>query len=470
MHAGEGLTGRRLPSHAPTAAHAPSLPHDRRQGSESQPPAVWPVWGAARMSFLTATDRYIARLVLVPMIGVFVLAASLLMLEQMLRLFEFVSSEGGPVGVVFRMLVNMVPEYAGLSIPLGLMLGVLLAFRKLATSSELDVMRAVGLSYTRLLRVPYLITLALVALNFAIVGYIQPLAKYSYEELEFELQSGALGASIKVGEFTAIEDKVALRVEQSRDQGRRLYGIFARIADDAGQVLSISASEGRFLANRENRNTIILRLTDGTIIHRVPDGTPRVLSFARHDLPIDLPALQRFRERGDATSEYLLPELLRMGWNEDASRADRVSSLATFNYRMVEVVMMLLLPLLAVALAIPPKRSTSALGVFVSIVLVVAYHKVNQYGEEIAELGRLDPWLALWGPFAVFSALIFWMFYQVAFVPGGQALGTLETLYAKLVRQLRGLMGGRRTAQDRAAAAADDPFVTPDMQLAQPAE
>ena len=90
--------------------------------------------------FITATDRYIFRLALVPMLGVFVLAASLLMLEKMLRLFEFVSTEGGPVGVVFRMLVNLVPEYAGLAIPLGLMLGILFAFRKLAISSELDVM------------------------------------------------------------------------------------------------------------------------------------------------------------------------------------------------------------------------------------------------------------------------------------------------------------------------------------------
>jgi lipopolysaccharide export system permease protein len=423
------------------------------------------------LTFITAIDRYIFRLVLVPMLGVFVLAASLLMLEKMLRLFEFVSSEGGPVGVVFRMMVNLVPEYAGLAIPLGLMLGILFAFRKLATSSELDVMRAVGLSYTRLLRVPYLITLALVVLNFAIVGYLQPLAKYSYEELEFELQSGALGASIQVGEFTALEDRMALRIEESLDEGRDLRGIFARVADDAGQVLSISARQGQFLANREDRNTIVLRLTDGTIVHDVPGDSPRVLTFSQHDLPIDLPAIEAFRERGDQTSEYLLPELLEIGWSDEASRADRVGSQATFNYRMVEVVMMLMLPLLAVALAIPPKRSTSALGVFISIVLVVAYHKVNQYGEDIAELGRVDPWLALWGPFAVFAALIGWMFYQVAFVPGGQAIGALESAYAKVTRRLRRLIGGRRTKQDLAAQAVDEPYTSTAVDaLAQAAE
>lgn len=405
--------------------------------------------------FITATDRYIFRLVLVPMIGVFVLAASLLLLEKMLRLFEFVSTEGGPVGVVFRMLVNLIPEYAGLAIPLGLMLGIMFAFRKLATSSELDVLRAVGWSYNRLLRVPYLMTFALMALNFAIVGYLQPLARYAYEEMEFELQSGALGASIKIGEFNTIEDRMALRIEQSRDDGRELMGIFARVANDKGQVLSISAREGRFLANREDRNTIVLRLTDGTIVHSVPNGTPRVLSFSQHDLPIDLPALERFRARGDASREYILPELLEIGWSRDASAEERTGSQANFNYRMVEVVMMIMLPLLAVALAVPPKRSTSALGIFLSIIIVVAYHKVNQYGESVAELGRVDPFLALWGPFALLFCLIGWMYYQIAFVPGGQPIGGLENIYAKLAKGVKKLI--RRKHAGELTADPEDP-------------
>ena len=31
--------------------------------------------------------------------------------------------------------------------------------------------------------------------------------------------------------------------------------------------------------------------------------------------------------------------------------------------------------------------------------MVVAYHKINQYGQDVAALGRVDPTLALWGPF-----------------------------------------------------------------------
>jgi lipopolysaccharide export system permease protein len=408
------------------------------------------------LQFFTATDRYILRLTLVPMLAVFVLAASLLVLDKMLRLFDFVATEGGPIGVVFKMLVNLLPEYAALAIPLGLMLGILLAFRRLATSSELDVLRATGWSYTRLLRVPYMLTLILAAVNLAIVGYLAPLSRYYYEQMEYQLQTGALGASIKVGEFTTLKDRMALRIEASRDEGRQLMGIFARVVDSKGQMLSISAREGRFLASPDRTDTIILRLTEGTIVQDTPGTPPRVLSFSKHDLPIDLPAIEAFRRRGvQEGREYVLPELLKIGWGPQASAQVRDESQANFNFRIVEVVMMGLLPLLAVALAIPPKRSSSALGVFVSIVMVVAYHKVNQYGESIAALGRVDPFLALWGPFALFSALIFWMYWRVAYIPGGQAIGALETVYAKLARRLKKLWRRRDRTTTLQPAGAD---------------
>lgn len=404
---------------------------------------------------IPSIDRYILRLTIVPMLGVFALAASLLMLDKMLRLFDFVAVEGGPIGVVFKMLGALLPEYASLAIPLGLLLGVLLAFRKLATSSELDTMRAVGLSYNRLLRMPYVITLALVAVNIALVFYIQPISRYYYEQMEYELRSGALGASIKVGEFTTLADRMALRIEASEDEGRRLNGIFARVANAKGQVLSISAREGAFLATRDNPDTIILRLTEGTIIQDTGTATPRVLSFSRHDLPIDLPAIEKFRARGDATREYILPELLRIGWSDNSAPNQRDASVASFNFRLVEIVMMLLMPLLAVALAIPPKRSTSALGVFVSIVMVVAYHKINQYGQDVASLGRLDPMLAFWVPFVLFAGLILWMYYRVAYVPGGQAIGVLEMAFAKLSKRIGKLFRRRTPRPKRPLAGAE---------------
>ena len=106
--------------------------------------------------------------------------------------------------------------------------------------------------------------------------------------------------------------------------------------------------------------------------------------------------------------------------------------------------MMFLLPLLAVALAVPPKRSTSALGVFLSVVMITTFHKICQYGEDVAALGRADPFVSLWIPFILFAGLIVWMYYHIAYVPGGQPIGALEKGFAKLARLVRFIFLRRR--------------------------
>jgi lipopolysaccharide export system permease protein len=396
---------------------------------------------------LSSTDRYIARLIALPLFSTLVIAAMLLVLDKMLRLFDFVAAEGGPVSVVWRMLANLLPEYLSLGIPIGLMLGILLAFRRIAMSSELDVFRAVGLSYGRLLRVPYMYAIALALVNLAIVGFIQPWSRYAYEGLRFELRSGALGASIKVGEFTNLGKRMTMRIERSEDKGRDLYGMFVRAESRDGKTVSATAERGTFLAT-DDPDTIILRLTSGVLVHDAPNyNQPRVLSFTSHDLPIDLPKIEAFRSRGGTDRELTIPELVQVGTDRTKPLALRYESRANFHFRMVEVAMMLLLPLLAVALAVPPKRSASALGVFLSIVMVVTYHKINEYAEGMGALGRIDPFFALWIPFLLFAALIVWMYWTLAHKPGGQPIGGLEVAFAKAGKALRSLIARNVTAR-----------------------
>jgi len=407
------------------------------------------VMGRLNSEMLSSTDRYIARLIALPLLGTLVIAAMLLVLDKMLRLFDFVAAEGGPVSVVWRMLANMLPEYLSLGIPIGLLLGILLAFRKLALSSELDVFRAVGLSYGRLLRVPFLYAFALALVNLAIVGFVQPYSRYAYEGLRFELRSGALGASIKVGEFTRLGSRMTMRIEGSRNSGRDLTGIFVRAEARDGKSLAVTAQHGTFLAT-DDPDTIILRLANGVLVHDAPGyKTPRVLSFTGHDLPIDLPKIATFRQRGDKDLELTIPELVKIGKDKNQPAMLRLESRANFHFRMVEVATMLLLPLLAVALAVPPKRSTSALGVFLSIVMVVTYHKVNEYAEALGALGRVDPVIALWTPFALFALLIWWMYRTLAHVPGGQPIGALEIGASKLGGAAKAWLrlGRRKTAE-----------------------
>jgi lipopolysaccharide export system permease protein len=394
------------------------------------------------LNLIPATDRYIARLVFVPLIGTLVVASMLLLLEKMLRLFDFVATEGGPVSVVWRMLANLIPEYMSLGIPIGLLLGILLAFRRLATTSELDIFRAVGQGYFRLLRMPYVFAIILAVVNLGIVGFLQPVSRYLYEELRFELRSGALGASIKVGEFNNLGKNLTVRVDQSQNNGKVLSGMFVSAQGNKGQSIAVTAAKGQFLRT-DDPDTIILRLKDGTLVHDAPNyNNPRVLKFSNHDVPIPLPKIESFRNRGsssDDNRELKIHELWQVGHNYKLPKERRDSALANFHFRLVEVAMMLLLPLLAVALAVPPKRSTSALGVFLSIIMVVTYHKINEYAEDVGAAGGIDPFIALWGPFLLFAGLILWMYHVIAHVPGGQPIGALEVAAAKIGKRFKKL-------------------------------
>ena len=389
---------------------------------------------------LSLIDRYLARSIAVPLLGTLILAAMLLVLDKMLRLFDFVVTAGGPVSVVWRMLANLLPEYFSLGIPIGLMLGILLAFRKLALSSELDALRGIGIGFGRMLRVPYAYAAALMFLNLAIVGYIEPYARYRYEGLRFDLRSGALGASIKVGEFNRLGRRLTLRIDGSEDSGTRLRGIFVQVDDKSGTSVAATAATGRFLST-DDPDTILFRLRSGRLIQQSPKfAAPRTLSFESYDLPINLPQVDRFRSRGHEHDELTLHELYTEGYGGGATGRDRLAAQANLHFRLVEVLMMLMLPLLALALAVPPKRSSSSLGIFIGIVIVVAYHKVNQYAEQAAARGDIHPILAMWVPLVLLSALILWMYHVLAHQPGGQPIGALERAFDKIGRTVRSLL------------------------------
>lgn len=403
---------------------------------------------------LKSIDFYIARKVFVPLVATLVVAAMLLLLEKMLRLFDFVVGAGGPVSIVWRMLANLIPEYAGLAIPLGLMMGILLAFRNFALSSELDAMRAAGLGYGRLLRVPFLYTAAFMAVNVGIIGFLQPKAEYEFQRLDFELRSGALGASINVGEFTPLGRDMTLRVEDSENGGRTLHGVFLRADTPEGLRLAVTADSGQFLST-DDPDVILLRLTNGRLVHDEPGfRVPRVLSFASHDLPVNLPAIEAFRQRGIGEEELTVGELLKVVSNEETPQDYRLRTSANFHFRLSQVLIMLFLPFAAVALAVPPKRSASGLGIFVAVVFVVAVHKLFQYGERMSAIGLGSPWLTIWLPFAFITILVLWMYWTLAHKPGGQPIGGLERSFAKLVKLIARLTGAERRKRKRIPAAA----------------
>ncbi len=382
-------------------------------------------------------DRYIARLMFVPLAATLLVSAMLLLLVRMAELFDFVIDEGGTGGTVLRLLANLMPQYLALGLPLGLLMGVLLAFRRLALSSELDAMLATGVSYARLLKVPMLYAAGLALLTVGVVGFIQPLSAYGHEKLMFDLNNGRMGFSIRVGEFTHLGDKVVVRAERSRHGGRDLSGVFATVTDAKGRMVVFSAARGE-LRPAADGETMIARLFDGTLARLdTESGTNQSTHFAAYEIPLNLPSAPVFRKRGEHEREMTLPELFSLAGDAAAPPTMKRQAEAGIFRRAAQVLVLFFLPLLGMAFARPPRRSHSGIGVFLGLASFIIYNELSLFGERLGFTGQVVPLPAQAASFLPFAGLCVAVFLVSAFKAGEPPLSRISALLSNVIAWIR---------------------------------
>lgn len=353
---------------------------------------------------MSLIDRYILRTVATPLILALCVAGMLLLMEHMLRLFDFVLAEQGPVDVVWRMLANLVPHYFGLALPLGAFLGVMLAFRNLSMSSELDALSSSGASFGRLLRPVYMLTIVLMAADFLLVSYIQPFARFEYQKIRFDVTSGALGIKIPAGEFIDITDRVTIRLGEINTETRDARDIFLERHTVDGGVTVITAKYGAISTTPEI-TSLLLKLQNGRQVIINPMGDRiQALNFDSFDLEVDLPAIGVFRERGGDEREATIDEIFNLVRTQSPQTSplynDYVSGL---HWRILHPLTFLVLPILAVAMGVTGRRRASNLKPVIGIAILIVYHELlEEWGKVVAAEGKLSPFISMWGIFAVF--------------------------------------------------------------------
>jgi len=381
-------------------------------------------------------DIYIWRKIAAPFAATVLLSAMLLLLERMLRLFDFVVNQNGPSEVVWQMLAHLVPHYLSLALPLGLMLGTVLAFRSLSLSSEIDALMAGGVGLFRMARPVLVFVLFLVALDVWLVGFQQPISRYAYRNLEFELRSGALGASIEVADFVSLGRDLDLRVGGSRDGGRELTDIFLRRGKtDGGQTVA-TARRGAFFATRDQQS-VILRLFDGRLLDfSAGQRTPTVLAFEAQDFVIDLPEIEEFRQRGGEEREMTLPEL-EAAVSPPVSGERERSFQAQYHWRLLHVATLLAIPFLAIALGLTDRRRGGAGGVVVAAALLITYNEMTEVAERQVASGAQSPLTSIWLLYAMLLVLSLALFLWAAMTPGRGVAGLIDRVWAAICSPLK---------------------------------
>lgn len=358
-------------------------------------------------------DRYILRAVATPLILALCVAGMLLLLEKMLRLFDFVLAEQGPVNVVWRMLGNLLPHYLGLALPLGTFLGILLAFRNLSLSSEIDALNSSGASFGRLMRPIYGLVFGLMALDFLLVGYIQPYAQYQYSEIRFDVTSGAFGIKIPQGEFVDVSDSTTIRLGKVNPETRKAQEVYLEREASDGSRTIVTAQSGS-ISTTPDLETLLMKLDQGRQLLVDPTGkTLRTLEFDTFDIEVDLPDIGVFRPRGNSHEEATFGELSSFLKTETPRSSKKwYEYRAGFHWTIIHPLTFLVMPVLAIAVGITGRRRATALKPIIGVAILIVYHELlEEWGQVVAAEAKLSPYISMWGLLALFATISGFLYF-----------------------------------------------------------
>ncbi|MDY0874297.1 LPS export ABC transporter permease LptF [Dongia rigui] len=371
------------------------------------------------MKFLRI-DIYILKRVALPLLATVGIAMAALLLERLIRLLDLFANRGGPLNIVLKMLANLVPHYLGIAVPAALFVGVLYASMRLSSDSELDAMRASGLSLRRLLMPILALSVVLAIVSAYLIGFLQPYTRFAYRALVHLVVETAWDSAIERGAFFSGFGGKTILIGDISEGGSKLSQIFVKEVDENGQDLVTTAESGQLERNADL--SLVLTLHNGVRTETTP-GTnqSKAVVFTELELPMDTVAPEPFRNRGERESELDFFELIHAYFNTPTGlHIEDIKG--ELNSRLVRTLSIIFLPLLAMPIGVSSRRTSKGVRMLVGILFLVAYFQILQFGRDAVGSGITGSAIALWLPFVVFGCVSTWLFYLANSRPGADPL------------------------------------------------
>ena len=345
-------------------------------------------------------DRYVWKELFVPFcLGLFIFTF-LLLVDKIFDLTDLIINKGVPFRLVATLLLYILPAFLVLTIPMGLLLAILVAFGRLSADMEIVAFKASGVSPLRLLQPVLVFGAATAAVTAVLMFEAVPRANYAFKSLIFDILRRQAAVGIKERVFNDDFGNFVIYVEEIAPDQIGLRNVFVADERKPDQFRVVTARQGSLISDEQNRR-VTLRLMDGTVHETTPQSfrTYRQIGFRTYDLtlPLDNP-LAREAEAPKGDREMTLGEL-----RQSAARA--VESGANANPYRVEMHKKYAIPtacfvfaLIGVPLGIRAHRAGRWAAFVAVLPIFLFYYIFLTVGETLGDRGRLPPWLAMWAP------------------------------------------------------------------------
>ena len=377
----------------------------------------------------TLIDRYIFKEIL-PFAGLGVLLFTfVLLLPQIAELMGMLVSHNADPLTVLRIFWYFVPHLLALTIPMSVLLGVLLAFGRLSSESEVIALRAGGVGPGRLVRPVLAIALLATLATLYITAIAYPQANQEYRSLTASLVASQVRTAVKPRVFTDdllpsgtlmlyVSDVVA-----GTGDWRNVLIRDMRVPQKPRLVL---ARQARLEIDR-GREEARLDLTDGAAYAFDPTQPQRweQQRFASREmlLPFDeiFPPKPQLVKGSREMTVFEVQEAIRAAEKAGTSPERLAPLRVEWHMRFSVAAACLVFGLLGIGLSLGQKKEARSAAFGLSVAAIFVYYVFLRFGQQFGDSGWVHPAIAMWSANLVFGAAAFGLLYlnhrEAAFDP-----------------------------------------------------
>jgi len=403
-------------------------------------------------------DRYIIREVVPPFLLSLLILTFLLVLPPVMEHLEKLLAKGVSWSTAARIIWTAVPQAAGLTIPMSLLVGLLVGLGRLSADREAVALLACGVSPYRLLRPVGLMGLVAGAATLYVMLVSIPDANQTFRELTFEVISKRIDSDLHPRVFFQDFPGWVLYARDEPDPGVPGWkDLLVTKTDEASGTRTIYLSRrGRMVINRAERQ-VHLVLENGNQYSITKDGQADTFNFPGAFV-LTLNPDQIFPDiniqRGP--NEKTIPEL-------QADMRDKIKNgisphpeIITIQQKFSIPVACLVFALVGLALGMSVARDGKLAGFVVGIAVIFAYYIVFLLAESLTKGYYANPeavkhggrfliaHFARWAPdvvLALFGAVA--LARRARYTEGGLSLSVPPGLQRRFAQHQRGDVHGR---------------------------
>ena len=331
--------------------------------------------------------------------------------------------------VFIKVLGLFIPYVASFALPLGMLMGTLIALGRLSSQHEITAMKSAGLSLYQIAAPVLLIAFAGMAAAVLINLHYAPQSRVERKALMAEVLTDNPVGFIEERRF--IYDFPGYVIYMGGREGSVMKDFWIWELDDQKRAkLFLRSAEGILGYDKVNKD-LILTLKDGTA-EQQDSGNPEAFSDNMPDslffgeLPIALPLDQLFgdgdQKRKLRNKEMTFAQLmdLRQGELEkEASSGEpmneaRLSLQVHIQKNFALAFSIFSLAVFGVPLAIQVGRKETYANLGIALVIAMTYYFLIIMVSWLEDVPSLRPDLLIWLPNLIFQGVGFWMIYRAS--------------------------------------------------------